>query len=473
MTEETFDQVYNFLVRRVSPEAAKGFKNSTNKAEWIDKYWDRLSEDSDWAETYKSKEDIFGNPSKTFPGLWEQYEGKILTDAQFDVIKKKHPWIRREELNDWFNKTNSYKDFYNEEAKKQAGINRRTKEIKEEWSLPKKVISSEYEQQRYINEPQEATFGKEAPGFFGSSVGSKADLISGGLAATADLIPHKLATPIGPTIRTGRDLLHYFNPESKYKKDLNEIWGDAVQDYSTNFAAYGLANARKLSRIASKFSEPNVQRAFDKAVNEKAIKEGISKLDALPESTTLTEFRGAIKSLPDSPLKDDLLSATANYTQEPVDKLAIKADRVMEGYRKSLIPDIQESYEMMINTPGIKPPKPNAYMEQVLDVRANPVKGPLNKLEYGALLGADAINVGKPGQMIVQGSADVAGRGRTPNVVQTALERQEQEDTVERIKNNYSLLWTPKHKPQGYDNPLIKEAYDRWLAENGYIPGDK
>ena len=128
---------------------------------------------------------------------------------------------------------------------------------------------------------------------------------------------------------------------------------------------------------------------------------------------------------------------------------------------------------MMINTPGIKPPKPNAYMEQVLDVRANPVKGPLNKLEYGALLGADAINVGKPGQMIVQGSADVAGRGRTPNVVQTALERQEQEDTVERIKNNYSLLWTPKHKPQGYDNPLIKEAYDRWLAENGYIPGDK
>ena len=94
-------------------------------------------------------------------------------------------------------------------------------------------------------------------------------------------------------------------------------------------------------------------------------------------------------------------------------------------------------------------------------------------LTYGALLGADAINVGKPGQMIVQGSADVAGRGRTPNVVQTALERQEQEDTVERIKNNYSLLWTPKHKPQGYDNPLIKEAYDRWLAENGYIPGDK
>jgi hypothetical protein len=46
-------------------------------------------------------------------------------------------------------------------------------------------------------------------------------------------------------------------------------------------------------------------------------------------------------------------------------------------------------------------------------------------------------------------------------------------DTIERIKNNYSLLWTPNNKPQGYDNPLIKEAYDRWMAENGYIPGVK
>lgn len=473
MTEETFDQLYNFLMKRVSPDAAKGFKKAPNKADWINKYWDKLNEDSDWAETYKSKEDIFGNPSKTFPSLWEQYEGKILTDAQFDVLKKKYPWIRREELNDWFNKTNEYKDFYNEEAKKQAGINRRTKEIKEEWSFPKKVISSDYEQQRYINEPQEATFGKEAPGFFGSSVGSKADLISGGLAATADLIPHKLATPIGPTIRTGRDLFHYFNPESKYKKDLSEIWSDAKYDYGTNLAAYGLANARKWSRLASKLSEPNVQRAFDKAINEKAIREGIAKLDALPETTTLTEFRGAIKSLPDSPLKDDLLNATANYTQESISEIGTKADKVLEGYRKSLIPNIQDSYEMMVNTPGIKPPKPNSFMEQVLDVRANPIKGPLNKLEYGLLRGADLINVGKPGQVIVQAGEDIHGRGSKPDVVQTPIERQEQEDTIERIKNNYSLLWSPNHKPQGYDNPLIKEAYDRWIAENGYIPGVK
>ena len=478
MTEETFDQVYNFLMKKVSPEAAKGFKKAPNKAEWINKYWDKLNEDSDWAETYKSKEDIFGNPSKTFPSLWEQYEGKILTDAQFDVLKKKYPWIRREELNDWFNKTNEYKDFYNEEAKKQAGINRRTKEVRDEWKLfgnnpMAGLIASEYEQQRYINEPNEAIFGKESPGWAGSSAEAKADAIMGGLATTADLIPNKLTTVVGPTIRTGRDVLHYATG-SKYKKEPGQILSDAKSDYITNLAAYGLANSRKAARLASSMADEDVKLAFDVAREGRAIKSGMNELNKLPEGTNLTDFKGAVNALEDSPYKRDMLSALSNYTQEPYDETIKKISKVQHDYTSSLNPNHNELMREMINNPNYKPPKPTSYEESVITNKFKPSwSHPVKSTEYGILNAADAINVGKPGQMFVQGSADIIGRGGKVNLIQTVLERQEQEDTIERIKNNYSLLWSPNHKPQGYDNPLIKEAYDRWIAENGYIPGVK
>lgn len=476
ITDETFDQVYNFLLKRVNPDAAKGFKKATNKAEWINKYWDALNEDSDWAETYKSKEDIFGNPSKTFPNLWEQYEGKILTDAQFDVLKKKYPWIRREELNDWFNKTNEYKDFYNEEAKKQAGINRRTKEVKDEWKLTGDnrlagLIASEYERQRYINEPNEAIFGKEAPGWVGSSSEAKADAIAGGLATTADFVPNGFATFIGPTIRTGRDLFHYAT-NTKYKKDIDQIISDVKSDYITNLLSYGTANTRKAARLASAFADNDVRLAYNIASEGRAIKNGMEELGKLPVGTSLTDFKGAVNVLEDSPYKRDMLNALSNYTQEPYDLTLKKIRKVQHDYTNAINPNHNALMKEMVNNPNYKPPKLTSYEDAVISNNFKPsLKHPLKSIEYRALNLADALNVGKPGQMIFQGSADVIGRGGKVNVVQTAIERQEHEDTVERIKNNYSLLWSPNHKPQGYDNPIIKEAYDRWLSENGYIPG--
>ena len=473
ITNETYDQVYNLLLK-VSPDAAKGFKKAPNKAEWINKYWDRLNEDSHWAETYKSKEDIFGNPSKTFPNLWEQYEGKILTDAQFDVLKKKYPWIRREELNDWFNKTNEYKDFYNTEAKKQAGINRRTKEVKDEWKLTGDnplagLIASEYEKQRYINEPNEAIFGKEAPGWYGSSAEAKADAIAGGLATTADLVPHKLATFVGPTIRTGRDIIHYAS-NSKYKKEPEQILSDAKSDYITNLAAYGISNARKGARIASSFADADVKAAYNVTSDTRAIKSGMKELNKLPEGTTLTEFKASVNMLEDSPYKRDMLNALSNYTQEPYEETLKKISKVQHDYTNALNPNHNELMKEMVNNPNYKPPKLTSYEESVITNNFKPsLAHPLKSIEYGVLNAADAINVGKPGQMFFQGGADVIGRGGKANLVQTALERQEQEDTIERIKNNYSLLWSTKHKPQGYDNPIIKEAYDRWYMEQGLM----
>jgi hypothetical protein len=490
MTEETFDQVYNFLMKKVSPEAAKGFKKAPNKAEWINKYWDKLNEDSDWVETYKSKEDIFGNPSKTFPSLWEQYEGKILTDAQFDVLKKKYPWIRREELNDWFNKTNEYKDFYNEEAKKQAGINRRTKEVRDEWKLTGDnplagLLASDYERQRYIKEPEAALFGKDSPELGEAPEtrwGSMGDLGSGVVAGATDLAtaPLPLVNAFaGPTVRLGRDVAHKVTG-SPYQKDLGDIGSNYLSDIMINGGASVLANARRASRVFGGLLPGSTNKQFQALVDAKESAEALKKL---PPTSNTWDFVNAVDNLEESSLKQDLLK-----TISPNGKVDVAtANAVRKNYDTAL--DKEYFNELRTHTPGyyetatatntaeqlrnaILKDAGNTSLAQRLG-RAGAPKTIIERTSLGGLNLLDKLNKGTLGTRGVEAMANFTGRGSKPNLVQTALERQEQEDTIERIKNNYSLLWTPNNKPQGYDNPLIKEAYDRWMAENGYIPGVK
>ena len=422
--------------------------------------------------------------------MWEQYEGKNLTDAQFDVVKKKYPWIRREELNEWFNKTNDYKDFYNEEAKKQAGINRRTKEVNEEWNIfgdkpLAGLLASDYERQRYIKEPEAALFGKEAPELGEAPetrLGSMADLGTGVVAGTADLVtaPVPLVNTLaGPTVRFGRDIAHKVSG-SPYQKDLKDIGSNYLTDIMLNGGASVLANARQASRIAGGLFPGSTNKQFQALVDAK---ESMAALKKLPPTSNTWDFVNAVDNLEESSLKQDLLK-----TISPNGKVDVgAANQVRKDY--NVILDKESFNDLRTHTPGYYETATATTPEE--QIRNSMLKGagnttigqrlgragtPKTRIERISLSGLnlmDKLNKGTLGTRIVEGSANITGRGSNPNVVQTALERQEQEDTIERIKNNYSLLWTPKHKPQGYDNPLIKEAYNRWLTENGYIPGDK
>lgn len=460
ITNETFDEVYNFLRHKVDRGAAEGFKNSTNKLAWLNKYWDRLELDEDWTDKYKSIEDIVGNKSKTFPSLYEELNGTKPSDARFATIKKKYPWIVREDLDEWFDKTNQYKDFYNEEATKEMNKNLRKKEVKD-WDLYKKLLASDYEKQRYVEDPQSAIFGEQAAGFAKSSPGAKADLISGVLAGGADLLPSKLALPVGPAIRFGRDVAHKAS-DSPYQKEWDEIVTDAGKDLVLNGATYGLANSKKLARIASEYSDPKVRAAYQLNNERESIKKGINILDN-SNADNITSLMAEINNMPPSKLKDDLIREAGDWTTKGINP--DRMNKVIEDYRKSLKPETESLYEMMINNPNYKSPKPNPYIQEKLLYNANPMRGVGNKIEYNLLRGADALNTGKPGYMIYSGSRTAYGRGVSPQVVETEERKQEFEDSVERIKNNYGLLWSRNHKPEGYDNPIVKEAYDRWLKE--------
>lgn len=460
ITNETFDEVYNFLRHKVDKGAAEGFKNSPNKLAWLEKYWDRLELDEDWTDKYKSMKDIVGDKSKTFPSLYEELNGTKPTEARFATIKKKYPWIVREELDEWFDKTNQYKDFYNEEATKEINKNLRIKEVKD-WGLINSLLSSDYEKQRYIEDPQSAIFGEQAPGFVGSSAGAKGDLITGILAGAADAIPGKFATPIGPTIRLGRDVAHR-TFDSPYKKERSQIAKDYLGDLLLNAGAYALANSKKLANIASHYSDEEVRTAFKLNQDRKNIQEGIKALDN-STANDLTSLMQDINALPESSLKRDLIEEAGDWTVNGIDPN--RMSNIIESYNKAVNNEanIIDFYKDLINNPNYKAPRPNSYIQERL--LAKPIKGFGQKLEYSLLKAADWRNLGAPGQMVEELSATAAGRGARPDIVETNEMKQEFEDSVERIKNNYGLLWSRNSKPEGYDNPIIKEAYNRWLKE--------
>lgn len=489
ITNETFNEVYNFLRDKVGRDAAEGFNRSSNKLDWLKKHWERLELDEDWTDKYKSIEDIVGNKLKTFPSLYEELKGNKPTDARFATIKKKYPWIRREELNEWIDKTNGYKDFYINEAKKQEGINRRTKEVNDEWKLfgdntLAGLLASDYERERYIKEPEAALFGKEAPKLGEAPetrLGSILDFGSGTVAGAADLAttPLPLINVVaGPTVRAGRDLAHKLSGSS-YQKDWEDIGSNYLTDIMLNGGAIALPNARRASRIAGGIFPGSTNKQFQALVDAK---ESMKALKELPPTTNTWDFVNAVNNLEESSLKQDLLK-----TISPNGVVDIPAaNSVRKNYNVALDKDYFN--ELRTHTPGYyQTATSTTPAEQIrnnmlkdagnttLAQRLGRVGVPKSRIERISLSGLnmlDKLNKGELGTKFVEGTANVAGRGSKPNVVQTEFERQEQEDTIERIKKNYSLLWSPNHKPQGYDNPLIKEAYNRWIVENGYIPGD-
>lgn len=459
ITNETFDEVYNFLNQKVSKEAAQGFKNSPNKLNWLKKYWERLELDQDWTDKYKSIEDIVGDKSKTFPSLYNELNGIKPTDARFATIKKKYPWIIREDLDDWFDNTNEYKDYYKQERAKQAGKVRRQKEIDKDWSLMKKLLSSDYEKQRYIEDPQSAIFGKEAPGFFGSSAGAKADLISGLGAGVADVVTAPLP-PInavaGPSIRAGRDIAHIAS-DSPYQKEPSSIAKDFGTDVVSNAGFAALANARRGARIVSALTSPEVKSAYELSTVTDNIVKGLNKL---PKVSNSKEFAFAVRDLPDSPLKQDLIS-TFGKNGKLVDE--VEADKIIKMYNRDVQGVWQVANELGMTGINAKLPEHTPYLTQVLTTpRPQGIK---QGIEYGMLRGMNKVNLGWPGTIGFETVANATGRGSKPSTVQTEEQLNEFNTKKNQYRQSKARFWSAGFRPKKMDGDPLWEAYKEWYID--------
>lgn len=445
------DQVANFLA---NPEA---FDYSV------------LEGYSDFTDKYKSIADFVGDKNAIKAQIWNNLNGKFPSDARFQSLQEQYPWLNKEDLKEWFDKTNEYKKEFELEREIEAGKVRRAKEIKERGlDDPRYWLASEYENQRYIDDPNSAIFGKEAPGFMGSSAGAKADLISGVLGAAGDAVPGYGAF-IGPTVRSARDAVHYLG-DSPYKKDLDQIFKDAALDYGTNVAAWKLLNARKLAKGTEELGGSKVQQAFNVANATKALDSDISNLTATFIEGTDKDIINAVNNVKYNPLRQELENITNKV------KLGDEIDReklwnIYAKYQQELSPDLQDMARNLRQGGSIKALDPvdqeimrNASPYLTMTAVNTPYKelSRLQKVGYNIKSAANAINKGKPGQIIVQEGSHLRSKGSNARIVETALKKAERDASIDRIISNYSLLWNKDKKPQGYDTPLIKAAYDKW-----------
>lgn len=153
-----------------------------------------------------------------------------VTDTDI-ILKAKKLGIPEEEFRQQFK-------LVKDRIETEKGRERRKKELDEmAWYNPQKWATSDYEKQRYINDPDASIIGKEGDGKWFNKGEAISDLSYGIAAGVADLLPGKLGTFVGPAIRGARDIQHKLTG-SKYQKDGWGIAGDVAKDAGLNALGY-------------------------------------------------------------------------------------------------------------------------------------------------------------------------------------------------------------------------------------------
>lgn len=490
MTDQEIETIAN-KIGEVAPDQVANFLANPEGFDY-----DILEQNySDFTDKYKNVADFKGDKYKIMNEIYTQLEGNAPSYARFLSLQQKYPWLDAAELKDWFDKVSGFKKEFEAEREAEAGRIKREQEIQNRgMDDPRYWLASEYENQRYINDPESAIFGEQAPGFLGSSTGAKADLISGILGAAGDLAPG-VGAVVGPTIRAGRDWTHILT-DSPYKKDVTQAVKDQMLDYGTNIAAWRMLNARKLGKAVEGGVSSEVSNALNVAEETARLRKGFMDVErALADNATDTQLRNAVKNMPDSELKNKLTNiVSSTNTDKPINRQAIKElneryflestnmiqniqrANIAAGYpagtSEGLVTDIRingKPTTMVINPemsqnvarqfsePG------NSYFARVLDTKRYEDLSRLQKAQYKLKQATNAIVKGKPGQIMVQETSHIRNKGSEAKYVENALLKKEREDSIDRIISNYSILWNKDKKPaEAFKGSLIEAAWEKW-----------
>lgn len=432
---------------------------------------EELEEYPGFTDRYDSYEEFIGDKNALLKKLYDSQNGKMPSSARLQSFIEKHPTVSAEDVNKWFTNVNKYKEEEIKARDEEAGKIRRAREIREDWSLPKKILTSGYEQERYIQDPKSATFGKEAPGFIGSSAGSKADLISGGIAAGADLVPGPVSMFVGPTIRAGRDVGHKISG-SPYQKEWSDIGTDAAKDYGMNIGAYALANARKVARVARGLSSPEIQAAMAAEDMSKNVGKTIDIIDNMPKNDPIQTRRIIQHAVPEGPMKNELLEASKNWKEGNIDW--DKIGKIRGRYKSSLGMDKDMAKALAFSQDQIKSVTGNPYNVNPLDEARlmTPELSKAQKVKKGLLRGAEALNTGSLGQMVYQTTPSITGTRSTKPANETKKPsfKEAKNWYLKNYERDFEMGFDPRRDP----NPDAAKiaAWEEWREEKAKKSGE-
>lgn len=495
MSNEQINQIINRLgeLGESGQALIPGFLASDNKDQYIRDLAPTLEMISKYTDNYSNVEDFIGNRNTRLSKFYKDLDGKKPSKARMYSFVSKNPDISEQDVNAWFDKTNYWKEYEEDLRKKEADRTRRKLEVEgkytninnpedsdnRNWGKVRNILASDYEKQRYIDNPEAALIGEDAPALGKAKetrTGAIADLGAGVAGQVADVGTLSLPFPaniiantiVGPVIRTGRDVAH-IQTNSPYQDE--DWYADRWKDAAFNATTAGFANARKLARLAKSTSSPGkISQIYE--INR--LEPQLNKtLNAVQDSKLLVsntnEWVNMVKELPESPMKSELMA-----TIDPIKGVDVnKARDIIKAYGRDLDPQTYELWKQANAQSGLgaitnaKPTGKGGQLIQVLYTQPEPrsflkdklmatpfdklTKG--EKLGYGALTAVDMINTGNVGSIGIEGFRNYKNKDNVKQV-ETPESRAQfiaEKETMKKLHGQdwltFGRAFAPKKKP--------------------------
>lgn len=375
------------------------------------------------------------------------------------------------------------------------GRERRKKEVAEDF---KWNFASDFAKQRYIDTPEKSYWANPELSF--EHIPDIADAFAGFAAGAADLAPGIGGTLIGPAIRAARNVAN----------------GQKFGDVMTNFIADAGANAgvdylpgmilSKVNKVAKKGSTQvgqytdlgnNIDNSKEtlKAFNKVTNNTDVTKLRNL-DPNEISKFKAEIKSLPDSPAKNDILNLINTRPSEAIDAFKKNLSNLGVKDPDAVLKSVEDrGIKFFTTDPSYNLNRAKLYSavaddmikksKKTPDSKFNPYdgQGQLRKdgtwdnelgqtilqqkalgqsMSKGAKMAAKAYKVGtKVGPGLVKTSDTAAGK-RQP------IKEDSDRSVIDWYKENYAKDWSMCFVPHGREDEPIMKAYREWQKENNY-----
>lgn len=495
MTIEEFldENTYNLTPDEYN--AALDDSQNMDEASWVVKYapmmqekavgWNKLDAVKKAKPLPERLREAFGkdgfNPGKTYKD---------------DVYQEDFEDVKREDFDKALAKMREYYEQEEAQRKAEADKEKRKREVNN-WGW-RNFIASDYEKERYLDDPQSALFGEQAPDIGDAPEtrwGSAADLGMGVAGAAGDALPG-WGSMAGPAVRFTRDVGHRLTG-SPYQKDWGDIGKNLIADAGFSASTAWLPNFRKAKRIKGgmmpKVVGENValeNEARKMGSDAVQIRRLFSREPATEEALKQRNqaFRDMYDNMPDSPLKQSLSSevgkmeldgpAIAEKAQTAINqasaalkyqsdvKDAINSGNSFIGGRRSNV--IQLSKDG-VPVRGIQSAKVAEYDPWFQRIRSTPEMTPFQQKTKPAWVMFDKFLSGDLGGAALQEAKTLTG-ARSPKKaerVETAEEREE----IEAIKEREAPFWNKNGQPwfkPNKDNSLMYKAWKEYAAEQGW-----
>lgn len=399
------------------------------------------------------------------------------------VYKQEFSDVNKEEFEKGLAKMKEYYD--KEEAQKRAEADKikRQREVKNDWFF-RDFLTSDYEKQRYIEDPQSALIGDQAPEWGKAPKtrwGSAADLGLGVAGAAGDAIPGWGSVLVGPGARIARDVGHKVT-DSPYQKNWGDIVKGGIADVMVSGGTIALPNFRKQMRMYNNMMTLPKNVVATKAIETEAnnILEGTRLLGQL--SNQPTEFRKALAGLPESQLTKDLAPL---MNSETIDWNAVKdvlrkngniayALKDAEGRAIYRLGNDQLGVHTTVNdapvTNLIIPDRGFTPLQKAVLETSEPTAKELKSATRKMLLDKGISKFTNPAANLVVTVPGGRGKGKV-NTVETPEERAQ----IDAIKQREAPFWNKDDKPwfkPRKDNSIMYKAWKEYALEHGWEVDD-